>query len=172
MFSCEIIKEIKDLLTKNYEVYGNFKISNNFEYSPIILGQGSPKKEGQRLKIYTPHKGASFWHTHPYCTYPYPSVEDIIHILEESKSIESIIFTKYGYWRMFCTKKINMRENEKKHVQRCFDYVFYNTHKKLKEDKLIPEELIDCGRRLEQCINKMNTNFCTCFILWKNEEEK
>ena len=62
--------------------------------------RNSCKTKGNRKMIY---------HTHPFVSKSYPSIEDILKIIKlKNKIIKvSIIFTRWGIWELHCSKKID-----------------------------------------------------------------
>ena len=95
-----------ELMDRDDEVCGFLKSNRTDNYLELDeqenistdYTRNSCKTKGNRKMIY---------HTHPFVSKSYPSIEDILKIIKlKNKIIKvSIIFTRWGIWELHCSKK-------------------------------------------------------------------
>ena len=114
------LRTVQDLLQKNFEVCGNFKVINGIgdkKYlqidtdkttdvsSKVSKTKNKPFRHFCQHKVYSKH----IWHTHPTVAKPYPSAEDILKIVKTRQNRDhlhtSVIFTDWGIWVLCSVKK-------------------------------------------------------------------
>jgi hypothetical protein len=101
------IKAMQSLLEKDVEMCGYL----TEQFIPYINMVGKGQSGQCNVSEYMP----MMWHTHPYVSKSYPSVQDIIHVLHKSSRNPkaftlSIIFTRWGIWELSCTNKKSLDE--------------------------------------------------------------
>ena len=114
------LKFFKKLLYLNHENCGYLVIDDIFLKHSDTINQGMESDiKGQYITCknviivgknkYPPYR----WHTHPFLTNPYPSPQDIYHVLCTPELKLSIIFTSLGIWEIY------IDDAEKKNQKKC-----------------------------------------------------
>jgi proteasome lid subunit RPN8/RPN11 len=136
--SSKTIKIMKDFVYDlEYEVCGNlFTQGDTKEGLPNELFLHNIQ-DGEKVEYSTGQfRGACkyksittcIFHSHPATTYSYPSVEDIMQLLEYFNNTKhSIIATKWGIWDISNTLKSNVyssncKDQLNKYIRECVDY--------------------------------------------------
>ena len=153
------LKFFKELLYLNHENCGYLVIDDIFLKHSDTINQGKESYiEGDSIScdnVFVLDDGKTNippyrWHTHPHLTNPYPSPQDIYHILCTPELKLSIIFTTLGIWEIYIEDaekyKKNCQQDYKKDFQNIlcinnnffqqtylFFYKFFNFNEKDKE---------------------------------------
>ena len=105
----KILTDIKNMLTREREFCGNFKIDKNdimhYSQSPVLgpkIIYDPVKNKKLRGSCTTDTITPYYWHTHPNISKYYPSIEDIMKTTKKRNMTMkySIIFTKWGIWTL------------------------------------------------------------------------
>lgn len=118
------LKFFKDLVHLNHENCGFLIIDDKILKHSEIINKGLESDiKGQSINCenviilgknwYPPYR----WHTHPFLNNPYPSPQDIYHVLCTPELKLSIIFTSLGIWEIY----IDDSEKDKKNCQKDYE---------------------------------------------------
>jgi hypothetical protein len=96
-----------ELQDRNDEVCGFLKSNKTDNYLELDE-QENISRDYSRNSCQTRKSKKMIYHTHPFVSKSYPSIEDIFKIVKMKNKIikVSIIFTRWGIWELICNKKI------------------------------------------------------------------
>lgn len=139
----------------------------------VFQGEGELQLQSRDIGPYISNgergscKSTNVWinfHTHPYITLPWPSVEDIFKVLESRSGPilwGSLIFCEWGIWEIYSPEKVSRRyldSVQKEWTENASDKLFYDLG--LKEDFEVPD-LKEVHGPLQTFLNKW-------YVGWKD----
>lgn len=135
----------------------------------ILLENGVPYierveeyKEGVRNSCRMTRYAEVIWHTHPFTSKGYPSVEDIHMIVYEGSPIRvSLVFTTWGVWfiyNLFYGKPVPDPSHVYDYNKKVLEQLYYNTQRGREYEK----------KAVNKAIDRLNKNGITniSFIPW------
>ena len=103
-----IYAELED---RDDEVCGFLKSNRENNYLELDE-QENISKDYTRNSCQTRKYKKMIYHTHPFVSKSYPSIEDIFKIMKNKIIKVSIIFTRWGIWELHCNKKTDKISKE------------------------------------------------------------
>lgn len=103
-----IYAELED---RDDEVCGFLKSNRENNYLELDE-QENISKDYTRNSCQTRKYKRMIYHTHPFVSKSYPSIEDIFKIMKNKIIKVSIIFTRWGIWELHCNKKTDKISKE------------------------------------------------------------
>lgn len=172
------LENVKIFFTLNVELCGHIlfkyeekKIYNLENESSILYINSVGEKNYCNIKI----DPVYVWHTHSNISKGYPSFQDIL--MPVTTIIHSsVIFTKWGIWELFSTKK-NLKENKEKiekDIKYYLDKIYFDTEKGRKE-KILKDDSIKIDKnmkKIKKVLKKYDIDFQSSFTSWENIENQ